>query len=186
MDFGAVADAVTDCTPAFQAALNKMASHGGGTVFVPGGAYAFRGRLKIPPSVTLRGEWLEPTTHSAQVKGTVLAVYTDAGNADAPPFISVDTSAGVKNLAIWYPEQNARRPIPYPFTLAQLGQLDNATFENLTLVNPYQGIRIGPGPNELHYLHNIYGTPLKVGISYDSTTDIGRLEEIKVFLLITG
>ena len=179
MDFGAVADAVTDCTPAFQAALNKMASHGGGTVFVPGGAYAFRGRLKIPPSVTLRGEWLEPTTHSAQVKGTVLAVYTDAGNADAPPFISVDTSAGVKNLAIWYPEQNARRPIPYPFTLAQLGQLDNATFENLTLVNPYQGIRIGPGPNELHYLHNIYGTPLKVGISYDSTTDIGRLEEIK-------
>ena len=179
MDFGAVADAVTDCTPAFQAALNKMASHGGGTVFVPGGAYAFRGRLKIPPSVTLRGEWLEPTTQSAQVKGTVLVVYTDAGNADAPPFISVDTSAGVKNLAIWYPEQNARKPIPYPFTLAQLGLLDNATFENLTLVNPYQGIRIGPGPNELHYLHNIYGTPLKVGISYDSTTDIGRLEEIK-------
>ncbi|MEN8724409.1 MAG: glycosyl hydrolase family 28-related protein [Lentimonas sp.] len=177
MDFGAVADAVTDCTPAFQAALNKMASHGGGTVFAPGGAYAFRGRLNIPSSVTLRGEWLEPTTQSAQVKGTVLVIYTDAGDADAPPFISVDTSAGVKDLTIWYPEQNARRPVPYPFTLEQSG-LDNATFENLTLVNPYQGIRIGPGANELHYVHNIYGTPLKVGISYDSTTDIGRLEKI--------
>ncbi len=177
MDFGAIADAVTDCTPAFQAALNKMANHGGGTVFAPEGAYAFRGRLNIPPSVTLRGEWLEPTTQSKKFKGTVLVVYTDAGDADAPPFISVDTSAGVKDLTIWYPEQNARNPVPYPFTLEQSGQ-DNATFENLTLVNPYQGIRIGPGTNELHYLHNIYGTPLKVGISYDSTTDIGRLEEI--------
>lgn len=178
MDFGAVADASTDCTSAFQAALDKMARKGGGTVFVPEGAYVFRGRLKIPASVTLRGEWLPPTSPSKAFKGTILMVYTDAGDADAPPFISVGTSAGVKNLTIWYPDQIASKPVPYPFTLEQTG-FDNATFENLTLVNPYQGIKIGPDANELHYAHNIYGTPLKVGISYDSTTDIGRLEQIK-------
>jgi polygalacturonase len=157
--FGAVADAKTDSSLAFQAALDQMRNDGGGTVFVPEGTYAFRGRLRIPPSVTLRGEWLEPTEESAAVKGTFLAVYTDAGHADAAPFISVDTSAGVKELTIWYPEQNARSPVPYPFTLKQSG-FDNATFENLTLVNPYQGIRIGPGANVLHYIHNTYGAQI--------------------------
>ena len=84
---------------------------------------------------------------------------------------------GVKDLSIWYPEQTASGIVPYPFTLIQKGG-DNATFENLTLVNSYQGIKIGPGSNELHYVHNVDGTPLKVGIWYDSTTDIGRLEGV--------
>ena len=65
----------------------------------------------------------------------------------------------------------------YPYCLVQTGG-DNATFENLTLVNPYLGIRIGPRGNELHYVHNVYGTPLSVGLRYDMTTDIGRLENI--------
>ena len=39
----------------------------------------------------------------------------------------------------------------------------------------YQGIKIGPGGNELHFVRNVYGTPLKTGIWYDSTTDIGRI-----------
>jgi hypothetical protein len=67
--------------------------------------------------------------------------------------------------------------VAYPYCLVQRGG-DNATFENLTLVNPYQGIRIGPGGNELHFVHNVYGTPLRVGVRYDTTTDIGRLENI--------
>jgi hypothetical protein len=85
--------------------------------------------------------------------------------------------AGFKDLSIWYPGQTPDNIVPYPFCLIQAGG-DNATFENLTLVNPYQGIRIGPGGNELHDIHNVYGTPLKVGVQYDSTTDIGRLENI--------
>ena len=177
VDFGAKGDGRKDCTAAFQKALNRMKEAGGGTVFVPEGKYAFTGSLKIPPSVTLRGEWRQPTADDPAVRGTVLMPFGGRGKADGEPFISVDYCGGLKDLNIWYPAQSPTRPEPYPWTLIQKGG-DNATFENLTLVNPWQGLRIGPGGNELHLVRNVYGTPLKTGIQYDSTTDIGRLETI--------
>ncbi|MGB0744469.1 MAG: glycosyl hydrolase family 28-related protein, partial [Opitutales bacterium] len=176
-EFGANADGKTDSTKAFQKALDAMYADGGGTVFVPEGFYVLRGSLTIPSSVTLRGEWREPTEADATVKGTVLMAYADKGDEDATPLIRLKVSAGIRDLSIWYPQQRADQPVAYPYTLAQDG-FDNATFKNLTLVNPYKGIQIGPKGNELHYVHNVYGTPLKKGIRYDSTTDIGRLEKV--------
>jgi hypothetical protein len=178
LDFGADPDGRKDSTQAFQTALNRMRDAGGGTVFVPEGRYAFKGNLAIPVSVTLRGEWKQPSRDDASVKGTILMPFGGKGDEDGEPFISVDYCAGIKDLNIWYPSQSSLRPEPYPFCLIQKGG-NNATFENLTLVNPYQGIRIGPGGNELHLVRNVYGTPLKTGIQYDSTTDIGRLEMIR-------
>ncbi|MBI3922916.1 MAG: chitobiase/beta-hexosaminidase C-terminal domain-containing protein, partial [Armatimonadetes bacterium] len=52
---------------------------------------------------------------------------------------------------------------------------DNYTVHNVTLVNPYQAIKVGPEGNELHTVKNVYGTPLKTGIWIDTCTDIGRL-----------
>ncbi len=176
-DFGADATGSKDCTSAFQKALDTMGEAGGGTVFVPEGYYRFNGTLEIPVSVTLRGEWQAPTSESPTVKGTVLMPTAGKGRADGQPFITVDFCAGIKDMNIWYPEQTLPTPTPYPFCLYQK-RADNATFENLTLVNPYQGIRIGPGSNELHLVRNVYGTPLKTGVWYDSTTDIGRLQTI--------
>jgi hypothetical protein len=178
LDFGAQGDGKSDCTEAFQNALNRMHKAGGGTVFVPEGRYAFSGNLKIPVAVTLRGEWRQPSKEEPAVAGTLLMAYAGKGDADGEPFITVDYCAGIKDLNIWYPKQTALAPTPYPFCLIQKGG-NNATFENLTLINPYQGIRIGPGANELHLVRNVYGTPLKTGIRYDSTTDIGRLEKIR-------
>ncbi len=177
LEFGAKADGEQDCTEAFQKALNSMNAAGGGTVFVPEGRYVIKGTLKIPVSVCLRGEWVAPTKANPTIRGTVLMVYAGRGQAEGTPFMTVDYCAGVKDMSFWYPEQDAENIVPYPYCLTQKGG-NNATFENLTLVNPYQGIRIGPGSNELHYVHNVYGTPLKVGIRYDSTTDIGRLENV--------
>lgn len=177
LDFGAVGDGRTDCAQAFQQALNSMGAAGGGTVFVPEGRYVIKGALEVPVSVTLRGEWQAPTKENPGVRGTVLMVSAGRGQADGKSFMTIDYCAGVKDMSFWYPEQDAGNIVPYPYCLEQKGG-DNATFENLTLVNPYQGIRVGPGSNELHYAHNVYGTPLNVGIRYDSTTDIGRLENI--------
>ncbi|VGO12830.1 Alginate lyase 7 [Pontiella desulfatans] len=177
-DFGAKGDGRKDCTKAFQTALDRMHEAGGGTVFVPEGRYLFKGNLKIPVAVTLRGEWNEPTRENPSVRGTILMPLAGKGDPDGTPFITVDYCAGIKDLNIWYPLQSHQNPDPYPWCLIQKGG-DNATFENLTLVNPYQGIRIGPGGNELHLVRNVYGTPLKTGIQYDSTTDIGRLEKIR-------
>ncbi len=177
LEFGAKADGKQDCTEAFQLAMDSMKAAGGGTVFVPEGRYVIKGTLKIPVSVCLRGEWSAPTQANPPIRGTVLMVYAGRGQVEGTPFMTVDYCAGVKDMSFWYPEQDAKAIVPYPYCLTQKGG-NNATFENLTLVNPYQGIRIGPGSNELHYVHNVYGTPLKVGIRYDSTTDIGRLENV--------
>lgn len=177
LNFGAKGDGRKDCTKAFQTALNRMKEAGGGTVFVPEGRYAFKGSLEIPPSVTLRGEWKQPTQENPAVSGTILMPFGGKGESEGDPFISVDYCGGIKDLNIWYPLQSPNKPEPYPWTLTQKGG-NNATFENLTLVNPWQGIRIGPGANELHLVRNVYGSPLKTGIQYDSTTDIGRLENI--------
>jgi len=136
-----------------------------------------KGTLHIPVSVTLRGQWKAPDKDNPGIVGTVLMVYAGRGQTNGTPFMTVDYCAGVKDMSFWYPEQDAKNIVPYPYCLIQKGG-DNATFENLTLVNPYQGIRIGPRGNELHYVHNVYGTPLKIGIRYDSTTDIGRLENV--------
>ncbi|MEM7791725.1 MAG: glycosyl hydrolase family 28-related protein [Verrucomicrobiota bacterium] len=176
-DFGADKTGKRDSTRAFQNALNRMRDAGGGTVFAPEGRYLFEGSLEIPVSVTLRGEWKKPTIEDPSVGGTILMPTAGAGNADGTPFITVEFCAGVKDLNVWYPEQTLPDPTPYPYCMIQK-RGNNATFENLTLVNPYQGIKIGPGPNELHLVRDVFGTPLKNGVWYDSTTDIGRLQTI--------
>ncbi len=175
-DFNAAGDGKTDDTQAFQNALDAMGKAGGGTVFVPEGHYALKGNLRIPVSVTLRGEWKKPV-ENLPLRGTVLKVYPGKGSSEGTPFITLNYCSGFKDMALWYPEQNAASVVPYPFAVRQLGG-DNATCENVTFVNAYQGIDIGPNFNELHYLHHIYGTFLKLGIRFDVTTDIGRLETI--------
>lgn len=165
-----------DCSTTFQEALDFVGNMGGGTVFVPEGFYRLDKPLLIPKSVTLRGRWRKPEKNKTVV-GTVLMAYPGRGKEKGNPFITVSLCGGIKDMTIWYPEQKADNITPYPFTLFQKGG-NNATFENITLVNSYQGIKIGPTANELHYVHNVFGTPLKVGVWYDSTTDIGRIENV--------
>ena len=108
LDFGAKADAKTDCTESFQKALDTMRDTGGGTVFVPQGYYVIKGTLRIPVSVTLRGEWAAPTEDNLGTRGTVLMVYAGRGQTDGTPFMTVDYCAGVKDMSFWYPEQDAK------------------------------------------------------------------------------
>ncbi|MFD2328238.1 S-layer homology domain-containing protein [Cohnella sp. GCM10020058] len=179
LDFGAKADGASDDTAAFQAALDAAGGNGGGVVFAPAGTYRLDGHLNVPTGVTLRGDWISPDAVGGQVKGTVLASYGGRGQADGESFIQLQPVSGVTNLSVWYPEQTLSDPAVYPWTFEQLPG-DSATMENITLVNSYGGIKIGPEWNELHYVKNLYGTVLHMGIFLDFTTDIGRLEGIRL------
>ncbi|OBZ19268.1 S-layer protein [Bacillus sp. FJAT-27264] len=178
-DFGAVGDGVKDDTQAFQDALTAAGNRGGGVVFAPEGHYKITSNLIIPTGVTLRGDWVNPDTVNKQVKGTVLEAYGGRGDADAPSFLQLSPSSGVTNLSVWYPEQSAEQPVLYPWTFEQLSG-DSATIQNVTMVNSYNGIKIGPIWNELHYVKNVFGTVLNTGIFLDFTTDIGRLEHVRL------
>lgn len=178
-DFGAVADGFTDSTRAFQDAIDSASNLGGGTVFVPAGTYKISGNIDIKTGVTLRGDWTAPEAKKKAVKGTVLAAYADKGNETGTSFIRMEQCSGLTNLSVWYPNQSLNDPSPYPWTVEQAGG-DSITVENVTLVNSYNGIKIGPGGNELHYLTNLYGTALHTGIYVDMTTDIGRIQQISL------
>jgi hypothetical protein len=177
-NFGAAGDGVTDDTMAIQDVLDAAGNNGGGVVFVPSGRYKISGNLVVPTGVTLRGDWNSPGTGSA-VEGTVLQAYAGRGNAEETSFIQLQQASGVTNLSIWYPEQSLSQPVAYPWTIEQLSG-DSATVENVTLVNSYNGVKIGPAWNELHYLRNVYGTALNTGVFLDYTTDIGRLETLRL------
>src|SRR6516162_8020543 len=64
LDFGAKADGKTDCTEAFQKALDEAGRGGGGVVSAPRGSYLFAGHLSVPRAVTLKGIWESVPSHN--------------------------------------------------------------------------------------------------------------------------
>ncbi len=176
MDFGAVADGNTDCTEAFQKALDK-AGEKGLTVLVPAGKYAIKSTLKMPHGSSLEGVW--PGPHFPHLdKGSTLLAYAGRGDEASTPFIQIGTSCTLKGLTIYYPEQKHDAITPYPWTIQAYGSRFN--IYNMTIVNAYNGIDCGTNGNEGHNLRDIQICALRRGIYIDRTTDIGRLENIHV------
>lgn len=182
--FGAIGDASTDNTAAFQRALDAAYKSGGGTVYVPPGRYLFRGTLTLPAGVTLRGSFSCVPSHNGirdkgQPKpgddGSALFVDAGRGNEDGTPFLTLNTNSSVCGLTIYYPEQKIDdEPIPYPWTIAMRGK--NPAVFDVELLNPYQGI--DASQNERHNIRNITGQPLRRGIWVDAIYDIGRIENV--------
>lgn len=173
------AEGSADATGAIQAAIDEAADAGGGVIFLPAGRYLLEGQLLLKEGVTLRGDWAPPTDQD-HAAGTVLMPVAGAGDAEGPAAIVMERGTGLREVSIWYPGQDALDITPYPWAIQTSPEVtsDNYTVHNVTLVNPYQGIKVGPHANELHTIRNVYGTPLKTGLWVDSTTDIGRLIEV--------
>lgn len=179
-----------DATPVLQAAIDELRGIGGGVVFARAGRYLLASPLIVREGVTLRGDWAPqaagkkhdpPRTLEGRVgEGTLLMPTANRGTTEGPAAITLERGSGLREVAIWYPEQRADDVVPYPWAIHSSTEVagDNYTVENVTLVNPYLGIGIGPEWNELHTIRNVSGTPLKLGIFVDTTTDIGRLSRI--------
>jgi len=171
---GAKGDGTTDDSAAIQKALDQ-ASATGGTVKLPVGKYRLDKPITIPEGVTLEGEWKAP--HHAQLdKGTVILAYAGKGKETDPALISLTPSSGIKGLTIFYPEQRVPGTVAYPWTIQGSGM--HCSIQDVTLVNPWKGIDFGTNSNELHYIRNVFGCPLKIGVFVDKCTDIGRIENV--------
>ena len=167
---------------AVQAAVDGVASAGGGVLFLPAGRYRLDSPLTVKEGVTVRGEWAPPGV--AGVRGTILAVTGGRGVPDGPAAMTLQRGSGIRGLAVWYPDQRPEDVVPYPWTVGTSTDVggDNITVANVTLVNPYHGIRVGPEWNELHTVRRVFGTPLRMGLLVDTTTDIGRLIDVRFSL----
>jgi hypothetical protein len=173
----------TDSYAGIQELLTRLGNAGGGTLYLSEGKYKISGRLLIPKGVVLRGDWKKPEK-GKEIAGTVLMAYYGRGTEDeANAFITTESSVGIYNLSVWYPEQDADNIVPYPPTILYGKQgywgNDYNNVRNVTLVNAYSGVilsrRNGGGcPN----VFNLYGTPLSRGIEIDNIADVGRLDRI--------
>jgi len=172
------AAADTDAAPLIQAAIDRVARRGGGTVFAAAGTYRIASRVIVREGVTLRGDFSAPSPGA----GTLLSLTADKGREDAPATFLIERGGGLVGLTFWYPEQRMPDPVPYPWTVknANMPANDNQTVTDCTFVNAWKAICIGPDANELHTFRRLRICALKTGIEIDSTTDIGRMSEVTV------
>ncbi|MDR0864392.1 MAG: discoidin domain-containing protein [Candidatus Symbiothrix sp.] len=207
LDQGADPTGETDQTKLFQDLLDKLGSRtrnngtladgtpNGGVLYVPEGKYLFSGTLFLPKGVTIRGDWEKPVK-GQPVKGTILMPTNGKGNDatllpngepgtayEQQSFIIMQPSSAVRNVNIWYPEQDANNIVPYPpaILFGQSGYWGNdyTLASNITLVNAFDGVifsrRSGGGaPN----CYGIYGSPLRRGIEIDNIAEVGRIDNV--------
>ncbi|MBP5273721.1 MAG: hypothetical protein ILO36_02135 [Abditibacteriota bacterium] len=196
-DYGAVPDGKTDCTEAFQKAIDAAYEAGGGKVRVPYGQFLLKGRLALRYNVTLAGEGeapacptvfdLEKKSVSASLdmtkdilSGSVLFTEWGAGDKDAEPFIRMERNTTLKGIVVYYPKQVAdQAPVPYPWTVAGAG--DNMSILDCLFVNPYQAIDFGSNPAGRHLIRNFYAQAIYKGIFIDKCYDVGRLENVHLW-----
>ncbi len=177
---GAVGDGITDCTAAFQSAMDSVASAGGGIVNVPSGEFCIRGTLKIPGGVTLLGTFRTAPSNDHEnrprIDGSVLLAYAGRGSQDGTPFITLaGSNATLAGIVVRYPEwqQSDVPPVPYPPTVyadytANTGILD------CCFLNSYEAIHCQNAARFL--IRNIHGYPSFRGLYIDNCCDIGRVE----------
>ena len=174
-DYGAKGDALTDDSAAIQKALDAAAAAGGGKVELGVGRFRLDSPLTVPEGVTLTGVWEAP--HHAQLtKGTVLEIYAGKDKEGDPALITLSPSSAVKGITFFYPEQQVPDVVAYPYTISGKGM--HCSVMDCTFVNSYKAIDFGTEWNELHYIRNCFGCPLKVGVHIDRCSDIGRIENV--------
>ena len=169
------ADGKTDDTAALQSALDA-AGRAGGIVTLPAGRYQVAGSLRLPAGVTLQGV-AEAPVWSDPLKGTVILATGGRDQEEAPALFELGHSSAVRGLTVWYPDQSPTNIHPYAWTFHLQGH-DN-TVENVTLINSYNGIRIGPEGNVRHRIRSVAGCVLRRGILVDATSDIGRIDNVQ-------
>ena len=173
--FGAKGDGKTDDTEAFQKTLDAVSKDGGGIAFVPTGEYLIKGHLNIPMHVTLEGTIRTPGTLSS-FKGSKLLAVEGRGSEEGEPFIFLNSGATIKGVVIYYPEQDRKEPVPYPWCIA--GAEQDCSIIDVMLANPWNGVDFGTRPGARHLIRGLYGQPLHTGIFVDSCYDVGRIQDV--------
>lgn len=175
-DFGAKIDGETDDSGVIQKALDAIKEQGGGRVFLPAGKYRMDNPITVPTGVTLAGTWEAP--HSGALRtGTTFMVYAGKGDEEGPALVTLQSNSAVSGISFYYPEQRIPDPYPYPWTIQGRGHMHGSVMD-VTLVNSWKGIDFGSRHHELHYIRNVYGCPLKMGVRVDQCTDVGRIENV--------
>jgi len=178
-DFGAIGDGAADDTLSIQTALDTAATAGGGTVYLPQGAYKILSGLDVPSGVELLGPygWQVMTGNG---ETCVLMAYKDRANAGGTPFLTLAADSGLRGVIIAYPEQGCGSPnhpvSAYPATIQ--GDGIGVWVDCCGLLNSYNGIDLLQNRCDNFLLRNIEITAFNWGIAVGNGSTEGCLEGI--------
>jgi hypothetical protein len=200
------AASTVDNRAAFQAAISAANTAGGGVVYVPTGYFYFTSTstILISQNVILQGMrpgpafWRKDYWLVGQAQGPVLLPTATSG-ASFITLQGIDGTSIIEGLTVFYPFQllsgttggNSFSVVSYPWCIEFQAGLTNQNAQfcdnramNLTLVNPYNGIKM-EGANYANtigttrnHVYNIYGCPLNIGISINNIEDVSYIEKI--------
>ena len=106
---------------------------------MPPGLFRLAGNLTVPPGVTLRGSYGSVPSHQLGIgagqslsDGSILIPTGRRGSTGCAPsvdplncsasFVTLGINAAVKNLVVYYAEQETvQTPVPYPWTFYLAG-----------------------------------------------------------------
>lgn len=172
-----------DATEAIQKALDDAGKAGGGTVYLPVGAYRLDGNLTVPKGVELRG--VDDVHHRAESKGSTFWVTGGKGteNPDsAPAAITLSEGAGIRGVNFYYaemPNKNNASYTPYPYAVRGNGA--DVYVINVSFVNGWNGVDFSGEHSEFHcdnhYVRSLDGLFLSHGISVGNSK-IGWIEQM--------
>ncbi len=164
---------IRDSTRAFRQAIDVVSEMGGGLVYVPAGVYKVQGTIQLKQDkVVIQGRH----AGGAAAAPTVLLAYEGKGSEEGKPFITISgRSCGLKDLAVFYPEQGEDEFLPFPYTIHSG---PSAMLENVTLYNAYNGIRFDVISGSL--LENIRMCALKNGITAKWSSEFGWSRNIEI------
>lgn len=196
MDYGAVGDAKTDDTAAFQKAIDDAFMNEGGVVFVPAGRFMIKGHLELRKAVTLEGIWRAPQEGGDLTKeledrnlkergkigrqffGSTLFAVEGKGDPDGPPFINMYNGSVIRGITIFYPEQvRENPPHAYPWTIGTRQFTTGCAIYNVTIINPYQAVDFGTYATGRHVIKGLYADALYKGLYVNQCYDVGRVED---------
>ncbi|MBN2452291.1 MAG: chitobiase/beta-hexosaminidase C-terminal domain-containing protein, partial [Lentisphaeria bacterium] len=173
-DYGAALNA-EDNTEAFGRALQAARGEGGGTVYVPAGNYSFRGSITVPTGVELRG-CLDVPHHTVSA-GSVLLPLAGRGEEEGDAFLRLERGSGLRGLTVWYPEQDAAAPVPYPWAVQGLGP--GCWLEDITLGNAWQGVDFWTHPSDGHVIRYLAGACFRRGLWVSKCATEGWVEDLQ-------
>lgn len=183
--FSADPTGIANASPAINAALSEVRAAGGGVVYLPPGRYRLASPLIIPGHTSLYGaDSGDPIR--GRLPQTLLVngrppMDDDESAYDAAALIQLaagqveESNSALKNLAIWYPDQDPQDVKHHPFAIHS-GRGNACHIHNITLYGAYNGIRYDF--SSAIRLQNIRGTVLRRGFQtsrgfeYSQFTDI--------------
>ena len=170
----------SDCSAAIQNAIYTVYNAGGGTVYLHAGVYTVGSPILIKPFVTLAGSWPD----------TVIAAVVAPSDNELPALFTVGGSGGVRDLTVYYPEQDIDDAKSYPFTFYIPGVGEGADYANymlpcifdVTVINGYRGIvasKYDNWVNEQITISDFRGTFLHTGLELYNSADASVIRDVE-------